>query len=234
MLGVRVPPGAFNPMTYLSSIIFLLTLLGCTISHANMIEQLEELRPSLVKIKTEYQRIYDQKMASYERSGTGIIIDPSGIIVTNTHIIWHAPKVTITLHDGRQFTPKLLYVSQEYDFSLLKIDVPDQLSPITWANTQSATLGETIFAIGNSDIDQSSLLQGNIKALVQNQTNGNIEFIECDLNLHHGDSGGPIFNSNGHLLGMVMAKLKDQDRTSLAIAANKIREQYWKYQHNMP
>ena len=125
-----------------------------------------------------------------------------------------------------------MYVS-EADFSFLKIDPPYPLKAVTWADSSQAQLGEPIIALGNSDYNHQSILGGQITSLIESMSSGSIELLELNLNLYQGDSGGPILNQEGQLLGLVMAKRKNEDRKSYAIASNKIRQEYLKYKQKM-
>ncbi len=221
------------------SILLLLCLYSTSASaeQASLIMNIQSIEPSLVEIKTVYARTLQTKnghaaIASYERYGAGIIIDPSGIIVTNTHIIRNAPHIYVGLSNGKSFEAKLLYAS-EADFSFLKIDSPYPLKAVPWANSSQSQLGESIIALGSSEYNHQSILGGEITSLIKSMSSGDTELIEVNLNLYQGDSGGPILDKQGHLLGLIMAKRKTEDRKSYAIASNKIRQEYLKYKQKM-
>ena len=204
----------------------------------SLISRMQKVETSLVEIKTIYARNLRTQsgragIASYERHGTGIIIDSTGIIVTNTHLIINAPRILVGLSNGKIFEAKVLYAS-DADFSFIKIDVPSPLQAVSWADSSQAQLGQPIIALGNSDYNNQTILGGKITSLIESMSNGTIEFIELDINLYQGDSGGPILNNNGQLLGLIMAKRKNQDRQSYAIASDKIRQEYLKLKQNMP
>ena len=77
-------------------------------------------------------------------------------------------------------------------------------------------------------------MSGHIKSILQSQSTSTNDFLELDLDLYHGDSGGPILDDQGRLLGMIMAKRESQENSSIAIASNKIHLQYLQYKKNMP
>lgn len=206
----------------------------------NIIDRIQQLEGSIVAIHTELIKDLkapnnpNKKSAIYTRNAAGIIIDPTGIIVTNTHTIINAPIIWVTLTNGSRYQASLLSARVDDDFSLIKIKPDQPLQAVELANSNSANLGEPIIAIGNSEFNQRTLLSGEIKTLLTNKQNGNVEFIAINLNLYRGDSGGPVFDRNGRLLGMVMAKLKTENASTFIIPANKIREQYWHDKQNMP
>lgn len=204
----------------------------------SLIARMQNIQPSLVEVRTVLERTLTTKngrkgIASYERNGAGIIIDPSGIIVTNTHIVINAPKILVALSSGKVYEATVLAVN-EADFSFLKIEVPYALPAITWADSSLVELGAPIIAFGNSDYNSQSILGGEVTSLLESMSNNNIEMLELNLNLYQGDSGGPILDREGRLLGLIMGKRKSQDRKSYAIASNKIRQEYLKLKQKMP
>lgn len=213
--------------------IFFFILTPIAFCQTNIIDKIQQLQPSIVSVQTSLTKIInipdskDKRTAIYTRTGAGVIIDSSGIIVTNTHTIINAPSISVVLNDGRSFPARLIIANLDYDFSLLKIDTPEPLIATELANSNSANLGEPIVAIGSSELNQNSLLAGEISSLVTNRSSGSVEFVEVNLSLYRGDSGGPVFDRNGRLLGIIMAKHKLKQNSAVIIAANKIRELYW-------
>jgi len=76
-------------------------------------------------------------------------------------------------------------------------------------------------------------MEGHIKGILQNRSSASNDFLELDLDLYHGDSGGPILDDQGRLLGMIMAKRESEPNSSIAIASNKIHLQYLQYKENV-
>lgn len=198
-------------------------------AETSLLAKMQKLERSIVSVKTIYTKIVKTpkgpQQVSYTRKGTGIIIDAKGLIITNTHIIKNAPRITVTTADGRIFYAQVLFVSTDHDFSIIKINASG-LQPVLFADSAQAKLGESIIAIGSSDYNEHSILSGSITGLVASQSRGTIEFLETNLNLFQGDSGGPIFNRQGKLLGMIMGKHQHKQRSSLCIASDRIHEQY--------
>jgi S1-C subfamily serine protease len=204
---------------------------------SNLIDRIQQTEKSIVAVRTELTRIMPTappRMATYYRTAAGIVIDPSGIIVTNTHTIVDAPFIFVVLRDGTKLPAQVLFATGEYDFSFLKIQPPYPLSSVRWADSSLVNVGEEIIAVGNADYDNQSIMSGHIKNILQNQSTSTNDFLELDLDLYHGDSGGPILDKQGHLLGMIMAKRESEPNSSIAIASNKIHQQYLQYKENMP
>jgi len=167
------------------------------------------------------------KVGTYHSQGSGVIIDTDGIIVTNTHIITNAAQILVGLSDGKMIEARVVYKS-DADFCLLKIDPPYPLRPISWADSSQATAGTTVIALTNGGTDDESthIVSGAITDLISNPSTNNVEAFELDLDLYHGDSGGPLLDQQGQLLGLIMGKENSESNKSFAIASNKIQEEY--------
>ncbi len=206
----------------------------CVQAQTPWIERIQKIENSLVEIKTVYTKVMHirgSKTASFERKGAGIIIDPSGLIVTNTHIIANAPRIVVLLHDGTKLEAQVVFISTGNDFSFLKIAPPHPLKAIQWADSSQVQLDKNIEAIGNSEQNHQSILDGKVIGVVKNKSGTKVELLELNLALYHGDSGGPVLDQQGRLLGMIMAKKKSEERSSFAIASDKLREQYLIYKN---
>jgi S1-C subfamily serine protease len=198
---------------------------------------LQTVQPSLVEIRTVDTKTFTENnghtvVASYNSQGYGIIIDPDGTIVTNTHIIANAPHIFVGLSDGTVLEAKPVY-SSDADFSFLKIDPPSPLRAITWADSSLAQVGTPIITLSNADDDHQHVLGGEITNLIEGMSSDKVELFELNLNLYHGDSGGPLLDNQGQLLGLIMAKRIDENNKSYAIASNKIQQEYLKYKRNL-
>jgi len=203
----------------------------------NLIDRIQESEKSIVTVQTELTRLMPTtppRTATFERTAAGLVIDPSGIIVANTHTIIHAPFIFVILRDGTKLPAKVIFSSEDFDFSFLKIHPPHPLLPIQWADSSQSNIGQSIIVVGNSDYDNQSIMEGHIKNILQSHSRSSYDFLELDLDLYHGDSGGPILDEEGRLLGIVMARRESEPNSSIAIASNKIREQYLHYRENMP
>jgi len=198
---------------------------------------LESVRASLVEVRSVDSKTFNEgnghvKVATFHAQGSGIIIDSHGTIVTNTHIIAGAGHIYAGLYDGTVLEAKLVY-SSDADFSFIKIDPPYPLSPITWADSSLAPVGTPIIALTNGEGQDQHILGGEITGLTDGITSNQVELLELNLDLVPGDSGGPLLDTQGHLLGLIMAKRKDEENKSYAIASNKIQQEYSRYQENL-
>ncbi|MBI4308855.1 MAG: trypsin-like peptidase domain-containing protein [Candidatus Omnitrophica bacterium] len=184
----------------------------------------------VVEVKTVYAKaMRTGRRVSFERSGCGIVLDRSGLIVTNTHIIAKAPHIVVTLKDGKKYPARTVFSDAHYDFSFLKIKSPRPLSPIAWADSSKVQPGEKVVAFGHASGGRQSV--GQVTKVVVNKS-GATELLEIDIHLRKGDSGGPVLDGHGKLLGLVMAATKTRGR-GIAIASGKIRKQYLRYKKEM-
>jgi S1-C subfamily serine protease len=202
------------------------------------LQLLQTVKTSLVEIrctttKTVTDNTGDTKFGTYQAQGSGVIIDSNGLIVTNTHIIANAQHILVGLSDGKILEAKLVY-SSDADFSFIKIDPPYPLDAITWADSAQALVGTSIIALTNADDDGQHVVGGEITSLVDGISSDDVEMLELNLNLIPGDSGGPLLDNQGHLLGLIMARKNNEDNKTYAIASNKIQKEYMHYQQHLP
>jgi serine protease Do len=142
--------------------------------------------------------------------GSGYIISSDGYIVTNDHVAGNATKITITLTDGRSFDAKLIGTDRASDIALLKID-GDNLPSVTLGNSDSVIIGEWAIALGNPFglfelNDKPTVTVGVISAAGMNLDAINdryyMNMIQTDAAINGGNSGGPLVNSIGEVIGM--------------------------------
>lgn len=162
-------------------------------------------------------------------NGHGVVVDPSGIIATSTHIIYGKQHIIVRLADGQQYPAQVLYVSSA-DFSFIKIDAPTRLKAIAWGNCDYLEAGNKIVAVANSGLNQEKILDGEVLSKIKAPiANGVVSLLELKVPLKPGDSGGPILDQQGCLLGIIMAHRLSDNTKSLAIASNQIQEEFLKF-----
>ena len=194
-------------------------------------DDLFQSRPAIAGIDKKHGRIMLTKkiaQASYQRSGAGVIIDPSGIIVTNAHIVTRAKHIKVTLTDGQQVEAQIVFAAEQEDIALLQIQPPHALKAVSLADSDQIHLRDEIISIGNSPLLNQTVSGGKVIGLgrsrsgkVNDQTN---KLIQTTITLYSGDSGGPLFDRQGRLIGLMTAKETSSDRSSFAVPANKIAQ----------
>ena len=136
--------------------------------------------------------------------GSGFIVDESGIIVTNNHVIEGADEITVIMHDQKEFKAKLLGRDPKADLAVLKID-PDgiELKQVEWGNSDLIRVGDWSIAIGNPLGLGGTVTAGIISAISRDIGNGPyVKFLQTDASINRGNSGGPLFNIEGELVGI--------------------------------
>ena len=220
----------------------------------SIIDQIQQMQDSIVTIHSDISSFYKtpgQKAAidphtgkmvllrtltkaSYSRVGAGVIIHPSGIIVTNAHVVDKANQITVILHDSTPAPAKVLRVVNNLDAALLKIDSPGPLPAVGIADSDEIRLGQEIITVGNSPLLNQTVSGGKIKGLGVSRTDqrtGQVhnDLIQITVNVYEGDSGGPLFDRNGFLIGLITAKETAADHSSFAIPSNKIKQYLLEY-----
>jgi len=175
----------------------------------------EALTPAVVNISTA-QRVTGAQatgeLAPLSRKfggravslGSGFIVDPSGIVVTNNHVIENADEISVTLSDGREFKATIKGVDRETDLAVLQLDAPNVRFPsVTFGDSDKARVGEWVIAIGNPFGLGGSVTVGIISARNRDIDAGNFDdFIQTDAAINRGNSGGPLFDMNGKVIGV--------------------------------
>ncbi len=152
----------------------------------------------------EHQR---QKLVRPEHAtslGSGFIIDPAGYIVTNNHVIRHAESITVTLHDGLVFKAKVIGRDPKTDLALLKINPgKHHLVAVKFGDSGKARVGDWVLAIGNPYGLGGTVTAGIISARARDINSGPYDdFIQTDAAINRGNSGGPMFDMNGNVIGI--------------------------------
>jgi S1-C subfamily serine protease len=138
--------------------------------------------------------------------GSGFILNKEGLILTNNHVIDNAQRVEVTLSDKHKYKATVVTVDKGHDLALLKIDAPN-LVPATLAETSTGlTVGQRVYAIGNPFGLSGTMTRGIISAIrsVRSPANGSPieDAIQTDASVNPGNSGGPLLNSRGEVIGI--------------------------------
>lgn len=155
--------------------------------------------------------------------GSGVIIDESGLIVTNYHVIQRANNVEIRLWDGTSYPATLVGFDQPNDLCLLRlVNLPAdrKLDAAVFAQSYDLFLGETVITIGNPFGLEHSVSQGVLSATNRSLTESDIDFsdiLQTDAAINPGNSGGPLINLDGELIGMNLAIREDAEGIGFAI-----------------
>lgn len=135
--------------------------------------------------------------------GSGFIIDEDGYIVTNNHVIEGAEEITVITHDDTRYDAEIIGRDPKTDIALLKITADRDLPVVEWGDSEVARPGESVFAIGNPLNLGSTVTAGIISARKRNINSGPYDdYIQTDASINRGNSGGPLFNADGKVIGI--------------------------------
>ena len=166
---------------------------------------------SVVAIKTEIitRNIFNQ-IVQGAVAGSGFIISEDGYILTNYHVVEQANSIKVTLVDGREYDAELVGSEEENDIAVLKIKSDDTLTPVVLGDSDKMTVGEEVVAVGNPLGELTfSMTKGIVSALdreISTDLYSSINMFQVDCAVNQGNSGGPIFNMYGEVIGIVSAK----------------------------
>jgi serine protease Do len=159
----------------------------------------EQVIPSVVAIQTIAQTPEGRMFFS----GSGFIIEPSGIIVTNKHVIKGADEITVYVPHLRPLKATVLYVSERIDLALLKVDAGKPLPVVKLGNSDAVKIGDHVALIGNPLGIGESVSEGVVSALNRDIRETPYDnFIQTDAALNHGNSGGAMINTAGEVIGI--------------------------------
>lgn len=140
-----------------------------------------------------------------ERSalGSGFIISADGIVVTNNHVIGNAEKMDVTLKDGSKFSAKLIGSDDKTDLAVLKIEADRPLPVVAWGDSDHSRVGDWVVAVGNPFGLSGTATAGIISSRGRDIGAGPYDdFIQIDAPINTGNSGGPLFDSDGAVIGV--------------------------------
>lgn len=174
------------------------------------------------------QQLLNRRAAPRERIerslGSGIIIDESGYLISNHHVIAGADQILVMLYDGRESLAQVVGSDPETDIAVLKIDLSN-LQPITLGNPDSARVGDIVLAIGNPYGFGHTVTQGIISATGRYGLDLNTyeNYIQTDATINRGNSGGALTDADGNLLGVnsaIYSQTGSAEGIGLAIPAD--------------
>jgi serine protease Do len=171
--------------------------------------RIAKLLPTVVNISTH--KITPGKAGDGEQgprietfAASGFIIDPSGLIVTNRHAIDGAVDITVILQDGTALPAKVVGTGGEtIDVALLKVDPPRRLPTVSWGNSDEVRVGDQVLAVGNplgiGETVTSGIVSAKNRDIMESPFD---DYIQTDAAINHGNSGGPLFNMRGYVIGV--------------------------------
>jgi serine protease Do len=158
--------------------------------------------------------------------GTGVVVRPDGIVVTNEHVIVQATSIRVLFEDNREFEAELLGSDSDSDLAVLRIRSDEPLPYVPIGADDSILIGETVIAIGNPFGLSHTVTTGVVSAVGRSLEAGDLilhDFLQTDASINPGNSGGPLLDVTGRLIGINSAIRRDAEGIGFAIPVWKVR-----------
>jgi serine protease Do len=200
--SARAAPDSFSPLVkrVLPAVVNIAvteTIAGNDIANA--------LPPALrgTPFEREFRNRYGKRREQLEGAGSGFIIDASGVIVTNNHVVGHADKIVVSLNDGTELPATVVGTDELTDIAVIKVTPPGPLAYVSWGDSDKVEVGDWILAAGNPFGLGGSVTAGIVSARGRDIGSGPFDdFLQLDAPINPGNSGGPTFNMDAQVVGV--------------------------------
>jgi len=187
------------------------------------------------ELPNEFAQLFGPQRRELRGQGSGVIVDPQGYIVTNYHVVlgdYHvvlgAREIQVSLSDGRVLSARIVGVDALTDLAVLKID-GDNLVAAEWGNSEDLQIGALVWAVGSPFGLQRTITFGILSAKHRSGMAGEVyqDFLQTDAAVNPGNSGGPLVDAQGHVIGINTAILGESYQgVSFAIPSSIARDVY--------
>lgn len=223
--------------------------IGAAIPNQALPEMIKQVQNSVVNIQTDrsynfgywrpnsfiaqfFDDFFEAKVTEQKfkckSEGTGVIIDPSGLVLTNEHVIADAEHINVILNDKKTMSARVVGKNKKEDVALLQIETSENFPIISEGDSDSVNVGEDVFAIGTPYGYSQTVTRGIVSATNRQLKDGDKvlfdNLIQTDAAINPGNSGGPLLNSKGEMIGMIRMEDWRAQNIGFAIPINKIKD----------
>ena len=158
-------------------------------------------------------------------TGTGFLVDATGLIITNQHVVEEAERITVRLADGRSFRARLVGADPDTDIALLKIESPVPLPHVRLGDSDALRVGEWVCAIGNPFAYEHTVTVGVVSFVGRKLFDHSLDqFIQTDAAISFGNSGGPLLNTAGEVVAINSAVSRQASNIGFSIPINQAKD----------
>ena len=161
-------------------------------------------------------------------SGSGVVVDPSGLIITTNHVVAQASRITVRFRDGTNSSAAVLRTDPANDLALLRVDLPPSSTVAPLGDSDQVQVGDDVIAIGNPFGLEQTLTQGIVSAVQRDwRPDAPHGLIQTDAPINPGNSGGPLFNARGEVIGitsMIASPVPGSVGIGFAVPSNTARQ----------
>lgn len=176
------------------------------------------------QLREFFKKMPEQRFRSPRGMGSGFIIDPSGVVMTNNHVVQSAEEVTVRLQDGREFTATDVRTDPRTDMAIVRIETDEELPALRLGDSDAVEIGDWVLAVGSPFGLDGTVTAGIISA--KGRTQGITQrdnFLQTDAAINPGNSGGPLLNLRGEVIGIntaISSRTGGYDGIGFAIPVN--------------
>jgi putative serine protease PepD len=157
-------------------------------------------------------------------AGSGMIIDDEGLVLTNAHVVNGASSIEVTLADGRDIAADLVGASSSDDVALVRLRDTSNLSPVDLGNSDQLQVGDSVVAVGNAlNLGVTTGIVSALNRTIEAEGESLENLIQTDAAINRGNSGGPLVNASGKVIGVNTAIAADGQNIGFALSINEVR-----------
>ncbi len=192
---------------------------------------------------SQFDRLFDNFYGMHRRRalklksvGSGVVVDESGLIVTNAHVVHMASNIFVVFNDGKKLEGRIVYENLKDDLALIRVDSEEPLKAVNLGEDDDIFIGETVVAIGNPLGLENSVSSGIISGIDRKAFSRrglvSSELIQTDAPINPGNSGGALLNLDGDLVGINVAMVQDSQSIGFAIPVKRLKQTLVSHKQN--